>query len=67
MGMVTFVADFVIKQKVVTFSALNAVKKNLMSRTERTDASWMFKKKTPLTTSQQGFLSKRIKVPSSKV
>lgn len=45
MGMVTFVADFVIKQKVVTFSALNAVKKNLMSRTERTDASWMFKKK----------------------
>lgn len=46
MGMVTFVADFVLKQKVVTFSALNAVKKNLMSRTERTDASWMFKKNT---------------------
>lgn len=45
MGMVTFVADFVLKQKVVTFSALSAVKKNLMSRTERTDASWMFKKK----------------------
>lgn len=45
MGMVTFVADFVIKKKVVTFSALNAVKKNLMSRTKRMAASWMFKKK----------------------
>lgn len=48
MGMVTFVADLVIKKKVVTFSALNAVKKNLMSRTKRMDASWMFKKKTHL-------------------
>lgn len=48
MGTVTFVADFVIKKKVVTFSALNAVKKNLMSRTKRMAASWMFKKKQHL-------------------